>query len=383
MTAGLAAARSDPAAAGAASYRRRGPRPLALHLAQTQLAWNGREGDTGFAGSSARFLRGLHAYWRHPYRRQIADPDALWARGSTRLLDYGPAGGLPVLVVPSLINRAYILDLAPERSLLRYLAAHGIRSLLVDWGPPGRRERRMTLDDYVVGRLEGALDEAHRVAGRAPLVLGYCMGGLLALALAARRAEAIAGLALLATPWDFHASDIPPGRLAALMTSASAAAGALGGLPVELIQTLFAGIDPLGVARKFARFAELDPGSAEAATFVAVEDWLNDGVPLAAEVARECLLGWYVENRPARGTWRVGGRAVRPERFTLPCLVAIPTRDRIVPPRSAAALAEALPDVAILRPAGGHIGMIVGSCAANQLWAPLADWLRRIAAMQK
>jgi poly[(R)-3-hydroxyalkanoate] polymerase subunit PhaC len=368
MNAAIAFVRTDPSRAGARHFRRRGPRPLALHLAQAQLAWSGPTGDTGSAGSSARFLRGLHAYWRHPYRRQMADPDALWARGSTRLLDYGPSDGLPLLVVPSLINRAYILDLAPGRSLLRYLASRGIRPLLVDWGEPGRPERRMTLEDYVVGRLEGALEETRRVGGRAPLVLGYCMGGLLALALAARRAEPIAGLALLATPWDFHASDIPPDRTAALMTSASAAAGALGGLPVELIQTLFAGIDPT---------------SAEAATFVAVEDWLNDGVPLAAEVARECLLGWYVENRPARGTWRVAGRAVRPKQFTLPCLVAIPTRDRIVPPRSAAALAEALPDAAILRPAGGHIGMIVGRCAADQLWAPLADWLRRIAAMQE
>ena len=158
---------------------------------------------------------------------------------------------------------------------------------------------------------------------------------------------------------------------------------ARGGLPVELIQTLFAGIDPLAVPRKFARFAELDPRSPDARIFVAVEDWLNDGVALGAEVARECLLGWYLENRPARGAWQVGGQAVRPERLSLPALVAIPTRDRIVPPASAAALAARLPGAGVLEPEGGHIGMIVAGSARRRLWAPLVAWLQRIAAMQK
>ena len=207
------------------------------------------------------------------------------------------------------------------------------------------------------------------------------MGGLLALALALHRQEEVAGLALLATPWDFHAGP-RPAALAPLMAGTSAGAGLVGGLPVELIQTWFAGIDPLAVPRKFARFAELDPGSSAARIFVAVEDWLNDGVALGAEVARDCALGWYGENRPARGRWRVGGRAVRPERLRVPCFVALPSRDRIVPPRSAAALAMRLVDATVLEPDGGHIGMVVGGHARRRLWTPLVAWLRRIAAMQ-
>ncbi len=126
------------------------------------------------------------------------------------------------------------------------------------------------------------------------------------------------------------------------------------------------------MARKFARFAELDPRSAEALGFVAIEDWLNDGVALGAEVADECLRGWYGENRPARGGWRLAGDAVRPERIAVPCLVAIPTRDRIVPPASAAALAASLPGATLLRPNGGHVGMVAGGNARQELWTPLA-----------
>ena len=369
----LSLAARDPRGGGAPP--RRGPRPLALHLA---LAAASREP----AGRlPARFLAGLQAYWRHPYRRGLAEPPALWRAGGTRLLDYGPPGGVPLLVVPSLINRAYILDLAPGCSLLRHLAGQGLRPLLVDWGAPGPRERRMSLDRYVMERLTAALAVARRAGGAPPLVLGYCMGGLLATALAARRPGEVAGLALLATPWDFHAGAVTP-ALRALLSAAARAGGLLGGLPVELMQSLFAGIDPLAVARKFAGFGELDQASPEAQSFVAIEDWLNDGVPLGAEVAQDCLLGWYGQNRPARGCWQIGGEAVVPERIAVPGLVAIPTRDRIVPPASAAALAARLPQATLLRPAGGHVGMVAGRSAAQQLWAPLAAWLRRIAAMQ-
>ena len=67
----------------------------------------------------------------------------LWQEGTTRLLDYAPAGGMPVLAVPSLVNRAYILDLAPDNSLMRYLAGLGLRPFLVDWDAPGEVERRL------------------------------------------------------------------------------------------------------------------------------------------------------------------------------------------------------------------------------------------------
>ena len=111
--------------------------------------------------------------------------------------------------------------------------------------------------------------------------------------------------------------------------------------------------------------------------FVALEDWLNDGVPLPAAVARETLGGWYGANAPARGAWRVAGEAVTPGRLRVPCFVAAPGRDRIVPPASALALAAAIPGAVAHQPASGHIGMVAGARAEAELWSPLLDWLRR------
>ena len=327
-----------------------------------------------------RFIDGLRAYWAHPYRRRMTEPPVVWADGSARLLDYGDPDGQPILVVPSLINRAYILDLTVERSFLGHLAGAGYRPLLLDWGVPSGNELSSTLADLVLARAQGALDAALGLTGRRPVLLGYCMGGLVACALAQARRRDLAGLALLATPWDFHAGAAGAAPLlAGGFMPLTLGIGALGHAPVELLQAFFVLLDPLRVPSKFQRFADLPADSRQAQLFVAVEDWLNDGIPLAGPVAQECLWQWYAENRPAQGTWAPGGMAVRPEQFELPTFVAIPQKDRIVTAASAEALLKRLPQPTVVRPLAGHISMLVGDAAPAQLWWPFTRWLRRIA----
>jgi len=322
-----------------------------------------------------RFLAGVACYRRHPYRRALSDPPPLWSQGAARLYGFGDCGP-PVLLVPSLVNRAYILDLGPRRSFARWLAARGFRVFLLDWGLPGARERGFGLSDYICGPLAGALDAVRSRCGQRVAVLGYCMGGLLALALALRRPDAVGALALMATPWDFHAEDARQARVVATVLALFAAqTAALGWLPTDAIQAMFCALDPFLGLRKFSAFADLDPDSAAARRFVALEDWLNDGVPLAAPVALECARDWYGANAPARGLWRVAGQAVDPAAFDRPACVMVPAADRIVPPASAEALARALPGAAMLRPRAGHIGMIAGRGVTRTVWTPLADWL--------
>ncbi len=401
---------------------RMGPRPLPLHVATAAMTWLGSravlpiskhaswpwkkevaeaaaelvrdlekidaEAFTAAVDRETRrrfdgFAAGILAYRRHPYRRTLDDPPAIWSEGTTRLLDYGgptAADAPPVLVIPSLINRAYIVDLSEQRSLLRFLAAAGLRPFLVDWGKPGSVERNFSLTDYVAGRLESALDAVLDATGRPVQVIGYCMGGLLALALAHRRRRDIASLALLATPWDFHVDRQNTGAtLSRAMQPILPWLESIGELPVDLIQVLFFGLDPYMVIRKFLNFGTLDPASSRAIEFVALEDWLNDGVGLATGVARECLVGWYGANTPGRGEWRVAGRPVLPQTLALPALVVVPQQDRIVLPASSEVLAQTLPQAQRLLPPLGHIGMVVGRRAEEELWRPLLEWLRTYA----
>jgi polyhydroxyalkanoate synthase subunit PhaC len=399
---------------------RMGPRPLALHLGTAAMTWLSSRGalpllrsgslpwkpelqlraselqarlndvdPDAFAGALdrevrdrlGRLLRAVERYRHHPYRRALADPPILWQEGSTRLLDFGAivpeAERAPaVLFVPSLVNRGYILDLAEGSSFLRWLARQGLRPLLIEWGAPGAAERGFDLSDYIAGRLETVLDRAVAQAGGPVGLVGYCMGGNLALAAAQRRPKDVSGLALLATPWDFHADQPEFARaLSAACEPALGLAERIGILPTDFLQALFYLLDPYLAPRKFLRFAEMTPGSPRELAFVALEDWLNDGVPLAAGVARECLAGWYGLNKPGRGDWQVAGQAVDPGMLRLPALVMVPAQDRIVPPASAEALGALIPAADIRHPATGHIGMMVSGVAQSAVWEPLRDWL--------
>ena len=138
---------------------------------------------------------------------------------------------------------------------------------------------------------------------------------------------------------------------------------------------LFSLLEPGSVAAKYRDFGRRRSKTSKRASemFVAIEDWLNDGIPLAAPVAREVIGGWYGANAPALGHWRIAGAPVLPP--ALPAFVAIPARDRIVPPGSALALAQAIPGATVVRPQAGHVGMVAGSGATAALWEPLLSWL--------
>jgi polyhydroxyalkanoate synthase len=333
-----------------------------------------REALTQTLAADRALIAGIAAYRADPYTRQMTDPPCLWEEGESRLLDYGGEGPC-VLFVPSLINRAYILDLMEDASMLRWLSAQGVHPYLLDWGWPGEAERGFSLTDYIAGRLERAITA---LPGKIVLA-GYCMGGLLALAAALRLPEKVSALALLATPWDFHADDPAAARrLADMLPSLELMMGFSSTLPIDALNALFAMIDPYGVGDKYRDYAGQDKASARARRFVAMEDWLADGVPLAAPVARETLAGWYGANSPARLQWRVAGLPVDPARLAVPAFCAIPARDRLVPAASAQKLAAALPLASVIEPRAGHIGMVAGTHAKSALWEPFTDWLHRL-----
>jgi polyhydroxyalkanoate synthase len=303
-------------------------------------------------------------------------PPPIWSAGAATLRAYGTAG-VPVLVVPSLINRSTILDLAPDRSFMRALADAGLAAYLLDWDAPGEQERAYDTAAYVARILLPALREVARRHGAPAALVGYCMGGTLAVAPAVLAPDLVARLVLLAAPWDFHADNAGPRALLGMMRPVlETFLLAQGCAPVDLLQALFAALDPSLVGRKFRAYAALDPASDEAHRFVALEDWLNDGVPLALGVARDCLFGWYGDNAPLRKTWQVDGTAIDPARIAMPALVVVPSQDRIVPPRSALALAEALPRAEVRQVPLGHIGMIAGGTARAAVTEPVVAWLQ-------
>ncbi len=328
------------------------------------------------------FLDALTRYRGSAIARDVDEPQTLWRAGTTRLLDFSTKKSAKpvVLVIPSLINRYHVLDMDAQQSFVRALAEKGFRPLLLDWDVPGKEESGFSFDDYLSTRLFPALNIANKMQNGPVHVIGYCMGGLLAAALATHAGDAIRSLMFLATPWDFHAdggeqSARVQKMLPHIEPILKTRNDIPGELPIDVLQCFFISLQPFAILDKFLRFAAMKPRSAEERAFVLIEDWVNEGVPLVGKVAEACLQGWYIENTPAKGAWKVLGKTIRPQDIRLPSLHVIPQNDKIVPPASAKALAGAMRQATVIQPEFGHISMMVNAAARDKVWPELFSWL--------
>jgi len=310
-------------------------------------------------------LAGLRRY-QETERTPPPEPmPAVAATHGASLRDYGGMGS-PVLFVPSLINPPNVLDMG-DRSLLRWLAGRGQRVLLVDWGWPGPDRSRLS----VAGHVEAVLLPLIESLGEAVTLVGYCLGGTMALA--AAQSGAVRAVATIAAPWHFNGfPDEAREKLARLWDDAQPTVAALGLLPMEVLQCAFWNIDPARTVAKFEAFATLE--EEEAATFVRLEDWANDGPPLTEAAAREMFESLFAADDTGTGRWRVAGQAIDPATLSIPLLNIVSTTDRIVPAATAVGAGERI-DLGL-----GHVGMIVGGRAREAMWEPLAAWLSRSAA---
>ncbi|MFZ5747995.1 MAG: alpha/beta hydrolase [Pseudomonadota bacterium] len=311
----------------------------------------------------AAALKGLRAYQQAARPAPRAPKPAIATVGRASLRDYG-GHGMPVVFVPSLINPPQVLDLARGNSLLRWLARQGVRPMLVDWGAPTPEERNMDVTAHV----EQLLMPMLAALPRPPALVGYCLGGTMAMAAAC--AMPVRALAVIAAPWHFGRYGAAPlGGIDALWHQAEPVCDHLGLVPMEVLQAGFWQLDPARTVAKFEKFGRLRRGSAAARQFVVLEDWANGGAPLPYAAGRQMFDDFFAADLPGNGRWRVGGVAADPAKLACPAVEFISATDRIVPAASAANL----PDHRTLR--AGHVGMMIGGSARAQLWEPLADWL--------
>jgi polyhydroxyalkanoate synthase len=322
----------------------RAPRPLPLFL---ELV---REVSSRDPQLAAEALEGLRAY-EHARRRdrRPAKPEVARVRGAA-LRDHGGSGKV-ALFVPSLINPPRILDLDEHVSLTAAVARMGRRSLLLDWGKADERG-----DLSVAGHVEELLLPLLRSIGQPVALIGYCLGGTMAIA--AANLVAVERLATLAAPWHFaRYPEASKRALQDMWRHSEAAANALGALPMEVLQAAFWSLDPERTVRKFADFGLLDPASDDAQRFLELEEWANEGEPLPYPAAKELVEDLFGKDLPGSGRWMCGASAAS-DRLCVPSLHLTAERDLIAPPQTAVS-----GDVIAIP--SGHVGMIVGSARAR------------------
>ena len=276
-----------------------------------------------------------------------------------------------MVLIPSLINPPNVLDLTERRSLLRFLLRQGHEVYLLDWGEPGAADRDSDLADHVETLLLPLLSGLDRP----PLLIGYCLGGTLAIGAAARLAaqgKPAAGVATIATPWDFARYDAPfKAKLGETWTTSKAGCESLGLVPMEVFQTGFWSLDPERTIAKYANFGEIADGVPAYHGFIALEDWANQGAPLTLAAGRDLAEGCYGANMTGSGAWSIRGTRVDAGDLGCPTLAVASTSDRIVPATTTPPARERI-DLSL-----GHVGMMIGGRAEEALWRGLSDWLSR------
>lgn len=323
-----------------------------------------------------RAFAGLRRFQSAARQPETDRPDEIARVGRAALLtrNGGAAGGgtrAPVILVPSLINPPNVLDLTEGRSLLRFLLREGHEACLLDWGTPAPDARNADLAAHV----ETLLLPLAETLGRQPILIGYCLGGTLALGAAARaaaRGTPLRGLVTIAAPWDFaqYGEDFRAGIARTWQQSASMCE-ALGLVPMEVFQTGFWSLDAARTVGKYARFGEMEEGSPAYRGFIALEDWANEGAPLTHAAGRDLAECCFGANITGSGHWSIGGARVDPAAPGCPTLAIASTIDRIVPAAATPPSDERI-DLAL-----GHVGMMIGSRAEAALWRGLSDWLSR------
>jgi polyhydroxyalkanoate synthase len=304
---------------------------------------------------------------------------AQWGR--VRLLGYEPRGERlrsPVLMIPSIINRYYVLDLRPGESLVEYLTDHGIPVYVLDWGRPGPQDRHATLDDHIVRWQGAAVRAACRDAGVGAIhLLGYCLGGTFAIAYAAARPQRVAGLIALTAPVSFRDQGTLTVWARCEAFDVRRLSDEFGLIPCELLQSSFLSLSPATQLQKLRMLVDRlwDEGFVE--RFLALETWLCDNVDFPGATYVRHIEELYRKNSLVKGELVLCGEPVRLERIACPVLTVLSTKDHIVPEPSASMLDRLVSskDHTLLALEGGHIGCTVGRGARDGLYPATREWL--------
>lgn len=324
-----------------------------------------------------------------PFRKKpavgVTPSDVVFRENKWRLLRYRPrpeglAYRTPVLLVPSLINRHYVLDLMPGKSFAEFMVAQGHDVFVIDWGTPGNEDRFVSFDDVCDRYLARALKVSSSFSEREQVhLLGYCMGGILTQIHAAARPERVASLVQLAAPVRFH----DDGLLSAWMRTPSfdvdTMIAAFGNVPWQLMQSAFHLLRPTLTLSKAVGLIDRAWNDEFLDGFFAMETWGSDNVALPGEFFRR-FARMYRDDDLVRGAMTLSGDPVHLVSIKCPLMAVTFEHDNIVPWQSASEVMTLVSseDKTHVHLPGGHVGAVVSKSAARGLWPKIsAFWAQR------
>ncbi|MDP8908825.1 MAG: alpha/beta fold hydrolase [Chloroflexota bacterium] len=309
--------------------------------------------------------------------------DVVWTHRTTTLYRYRSEHRrhpVPVMLVFALINRPEIFDLRPGNSFVEFLLDQGFDVFLLDWGRPGDEDSEVGLDDYVCDWLPWGIRETLRAAGQPQLTLvGWCIGGVLCAMHAALATDRrVRNLVLLTTPVDTDGSLYAHWirRDAFDVDALTEALPAIPGAGIDLANKMMKPVTNFWTTYR-RLWDDVQAGDARRDAHQAMDKWIADNPPFPARAFRQWVTWMYKRNDLVAGRVELRGQRVDLARIGQSVLVVTAGADHIAPRSGTVPLLDLLSsqDVTHLDRPGGHIGLMAGSKAREEIWPQIADWL--------
>lgn len=279
------------------------------------------------------------------------DATAVLTVGQTKLLHFG-GGGRPVLLIPSLINKPHIFDFHSQ-SLIKYLTQRNM-VFLIDWGEINAScaEANYGMAEYIA-TIQSCFDYINTTFSQ-PSILGYCMGGLMALLFASLKQDITLSVTTLGMPFDFHQGDFiisSPQKIKELTEYLTV-------IPGHLINLMFTLPNFHNVIGKYIKFIDTESSK----EFIETETWVNDSINMSKPLFMECI-----ENLLYNNSLHKSG-VLRSKSITfdlmnslahhhIHCLVA--RHDKVVSLNASKAILKTIPSVQITELDGGHLSLVL------------------------
>jgi len=267
--------------------------------------------------------------------------EVVYEENKLELLHYEPMTeeqhGVPILIVYALINKPYILDLQPDRSVVQTLLEAGFDVYLIDWGEPSKLDRSLSIDDYVNRYIDNCVDVVRERSGRDSInILGYCMGGTKSAMYASLYPEKVENLALMAAGLCFDGD----GGVLELWGGEDyydpeRVTDTFGNVPAEFLDIGFALMDPVANnVTKYVRFYDNMDDEDFVENFARMERWLDEGIDMAGVAYEEFIRDIYQENKLYENELELGGEHVDITNIDMPVLQIVAEYDHLIPPEA-------------------------------------------------
>lgn len=307
--------------------------------------------------------------------------ELVWSSGHVKMYHYireTPAKSTtPVLVSFAMLNRHDVLDLQPDRSLMKKLLEEGLDIYIMDWGYPTKADRYETMEDYIDGYMNDAVDFV-RKSNKVDKIhkMGICQGGTFSMIYASLYPEKLKSLTTYVAPYEFSTNTCMLYRWTKHI-DVDAMVDAIGTIPGEMVDGAFGMLKPSMNISKYLGVMDSLGDKDKMENFLRMEKWKGDLPAIPGEMYRKYIKDLFRDNKLIKGEMELGGRKIDLKKMTVPFLNVYATDDNIIPNESTLPIMQAIgsKDKKEYPFPGGHIGVFVGGKSQKELAPAVAKWV--------